>query len=357
MTKLRLPIYVQALVDRYGYPRHYFRRPSFRRPLPGTPFSTQFMDAHAAALAEWQAGQPASVTTIGAERAKPGTFSALIASYYRSSEFLTLRPITQGTYRNRLEKIRLEHGDKSVAGLKREHVKALMAKKADKPDQANRLLKTFRLLMRHALDTNMRHDDPCQGLKKFKTGSTGFRTWTEEEIDQFYAKHPEGSRARLALDLLLYTGQRRQDIVRMGRQHIRGDFLVIKQSKTGTIVSIPIRGRFKSLLEEIPRDRLSFIVGERGLPLTPESFTNGFREWVKEAGLPLGLSPHGLRKAVCRRLAEAGCSANQIMAISGHRNLKEVATYTQAADSMGLAQSAMAAVSSFTPRTKDEQKL
>ncbi len=116
-----------------------------------------------------------------------------------------------------------------------------------------------------------------------------------------------------------------------------------------TVVSIPIRGRFKALLDDMPRDRLNFIVGERGLPLIPESFTNGFREWVKEAGLPLGLSPHGLRKADCRRLAEAGCSANEILAISGHRNLKEVATYTQAADGQRLAQSAMATVSSFSP--------
>ncbi len=136
---------------------------------------------------------------------------------------------------------------------------------------------------------------------------------------------------------------------RFDAKRIRGDFLFVKQSKTGTVVSIPIRGRFKELLDGIPRDRLNFIVGERGLPLTPESFTNGFRDWVKEAGLPLGLSPHGLRKAVCRRLAEAGCSANEIMAISGHRNLKEVATYTQAADGQRLAQNAMATVSRFSP--------
>jgi len=77
---------------------------------------------------------------------------------------------------------------------------------------------------------------------------------------------------------------------------------------------------------------------------------NEFRDWVKEAGLPLGLSSHGLRKGVCRRLAEAGCSANQIMAISGHRNLKEVATYTQAADNQKLAKSAMATLSRLSSK-------
>ena len=90
------------------------------------------------------------------------------------------------------------------------------------------------------------------------------------------------------------------------------------------------------------------------MPLTPESFTNGFCQWVKEAYLPLGLLPHGLRKAVCRRLAEAGSGANEIISISGHRNLREVATYTQAADGQRLAQSAVATVSSSGGRTANK---
>lgn len=353
MTRRKLPKYVQAFVDRHGKPRHYFKRPGFRAVLPGMPFSTEFMDAYAAAKSAWEEGRAAHMTMIGAERTKPGTFAALIASYYRSPEYLNLKPITQRTYRNRIEKIRQNHGERLVADLKREHVKALMAKQAEHTtDSANRLLRTLKLLMSHALDISMRQDDPCRGIKKLKTGSTGFQTWTEEDIDKFYAAHPEGSRARLTLDLLLYTGQRRSDIVRMGRQHVRGEVLVIRQSKTGTEVSIPVKGRFKALIDALPRDRLHFIVGATGKPLTPESFTNWFRDCVKDAGLPLGLSPHGLRKAVCRRLADAGCTAHEIMAITGHQNLKEVSLYTKAADRARLANSAMDSISSFGP--KDE---
>jgi integrase len=70
--------------------------------------------------------------------------------------------------------------------------------------------------MRHAVETGMRPDDPTVGIRKLRTGSSGYRTWTEAEIQKYYDKHPTGSRARLALDLMLYTGQRRADIVRMG---------------------------------------------------------------------------------------------------------------------------------------------
>jgi len=59
------------------------------------------------------------------------------------------------------------------------------------------------------------------------------------------------------------------------------------------------------------------------------------------AGLPKAAAAHGLRKAAARRLAEAGCSANQIMAITGHKSLKEVERYTRAAGQRLLAESAM----------------
>ena len=90
---------------------------------------------------------------------------------------------------------------------------------------ANNWLKNIKNLMRHALEIGMRTDDPCLGIRKLRTGSSGYRTWTEEEIETFYAKHQTGSRARLALYLLLYTRQRRADVVRMGRQHLRDGVL------------------------------------------------------------------------------------------------------------------------------------
>lgn len=141
----------------------------------------------------------------------------------------------------------------------------------------------------------------------------------------------------------------------MGRQHLRATIWSSSRARQEARSGSPIEGRFKELLDDLPRDRLNFIVGERGLSLTAESFGNQFREWVKEAGLPVGLSAHGLRKAVCRRLAEAGCSANEIMAISGHRNHKEVANYTQATDAKRLAESAMATVSTFIPKYDTER--
>ncbi|HEY8596652.1 MAG TPA: tyrosine-type recombinase/integrase [Devosiaceae bacterium] len=115
---------------------------------------------------------------------------------------------------------------------------------------------------------------------------------------------------------------------------------MVTQQKTGAVVSIPLHPDLQSALSTLPRSNMTFLINGYGKPFTPAGFGNWFRDRVQEAGLPDGLSAHGLRKAVCRRLAEAGCTPNQIMAISGHKTLGEVERYTREASRVGLANSA-----------------
>lgn len=331
------PKYCQGFLDRHGSARWHFRRPGFPRvPLPGLPWTPEFMAAFEAA-----ANGEKQTSGAGAAKTVPGSVAALIASYCRSSAYINLKPITQRTYRSTMEPFRNQHGDKSVAKLKREHVKAIIAKLADRPAAANNWLKAIKILMRHAVDVAMRTDDPTFRFKKLRTGSSGYRTWTEAEIEQYCERHPVGSRARLALDLLLYTGQRRADAVLMGRQHVRDGVLTIRQSKTGAEVELPLHPILKASLEASPQKNMTFPLTEYGKPFAVAGFGNWFRDRVVEAGLPDGLSAHGLRKAACRRFAELGCSAPQIMAYSGHKNLKEVQTYIEAANRPGLARQAL----------------
>ena len=75
-------------------------------------------------------------------------------------------------------------------------------------------------MMQHAVETGMRDDDPTRDVKAIRVKSDGFHSWTDAEIAQFEERHAVGTKARLALALLLYTGQRRSDVVTMGKQHI-----------------------------------------------------------------------------------------------------------------------------------------
>jgi integrase len=148
----------------------------------------------------------------------------------------------------------------------------------------------------------------------------------------------------LAFALLLYTAQRRSDVVRMGRQHVQGGSIQVKQQKTGTRLSIPIHSELQRVLDTEPALNMTFLMTQYGKPFTVDGFTSWFRSAVAQAGLPARCAPHGLRKAAGRRLAEAGCTAHQIMAVLGHKTLREVTRYTAAAGQEGLAKDAMAKI-------------
>ena len=183
-------------------------------------------------------------------------------------------------------------------------------------------------------------DDPTLGVKTTRAKTTGYRTWSEGDIEQFEQAHPIGSRPRLALALLLYTGQRRGDVIRIGRQHIRQGILTIDQGKTDAHLEIPVHPKLQAILDATPSGHLTFLTTIHGQPYSSGGFTNWFCSMCQKAGLK-GLSAHGLRKACARRLAEMGCSAHQIAAVTGHASLSEVQRYTKAADRKWLAHEAM----------------
>jgi integrase len=328
----RPPKFVQAFIDRNGKARFYFRRAGFKSlPLPGLPWSPKFMEAYEAALS----GQPLQ---IGASRSQPGTVSAAISGYYHDQSFLTLAPSTQRPLRGILEHFRIEHGDKRIALLQRQHITTLL--KSKKRFAARHWLKAIRALMKYAVEIGLRHDNPAGGVKLPSLKTDGYHAWTEAEIDQFQAHHRAGTRARLALTLLLHTGQRRSDVVRMGRQHVRDGVLHVRQQKTGTELAIPLHSALAAVIAEMQAEHLTLLTTQTGKPFSAAGFGNWFRDRCNDAGLP-HCSAHGLRKAAARRLAEAGCTMHEIAAITGHASLSEVQRYTKAADQARLARAAM----------------
>jgi integrase len=340
MAGIRLR-YVHCWIDKReggAKPRYYFRRKGCPRvPLPGLPGSSEFMAAYTAA----EIGQR---SPIGADRSKPGSVNALATAFYASPSWLALAPRTRATDRLIVEKFRKAHGDKPVALLERKHINALIAERVSTPFAANHWLRMVRVLMKFAVTEGWRKNDPTAGIKRIRIKSDGYHTWNETEIAQFEARHPIGSKARLALALLLYTAQRRSDVVRIGPQHIRNGVVAIRQDKTGAHLDIPVHQDLAGIIAATPSGHLSLLVTVHGKPFTRSGFSDWFRDRCKEAKLPKHCSAHGLRKAACRRLAEAGCSANQIAAITGHVTLNEVARYTKAADQARMARDGMAAI-------------
>jgi integrase len=335
MTSLRLR-YVHAFVDRHGRPRHYFRRHGRRTSLPGLPGSVEFNRAYEQALA----GTPPTAE-VGAARTVAGSVNAMIVGYLGSAAFGQLALASQRQYRRIFEELRHKHGDRSIATLERRHLALMLESKAATPSAARDLLRCLRLIVQHAIKLGIRQDDPTNGVRVKMPKTEGFKTWTEEDIAAFEAAYPIGTKPRLALALLLGTALRASDVVRVGRSRVRNGTVTIMQQKTGTALAIPVSAALATAINATATDAIVFLVNEHGRAFTAKGFGKWFTAQCERIGLK-GLSPHGLRKAACRRLAEAGCSANEIAAISGHKSLNEVARYTRAADQARMARNAIA---------------
>ena len=93
------------------------------------------------------------------------------------------------------------------------------------------------------------------------------------------------------------------------------------------------------MLASIKHNHLNLIITAQGAARSEKAFTNWIIEAATTAVLPAQRSPHGHRKAACRCLAEAGGTASEIRAITGHRNLPEVQTYVDAVNRKLLAKS------------------
>ncbi len=205
--------------------------------------------------------------------------------------------------------------------MNHEHVRRLIAKRADTPGAANDLLKTIRILMTFAIATGWRTDDPTAGVTSFAPGAC--HAWTDDEIEAFEARWPQGTCERTAFALLLCTGQRRSDVVRMAWDDVANGSISLAHSKFSATMSVPLHPDLQAALAAWPRRGGRILVTTFGKPFTPSGFGNFMAIKIALAGLPDRCVTDGLRKAAAQRLAEVGCTADEITAIAGRRNVSK----------------------------------
>jgi integrase len=334
----KLPPHCESWRDRHGKLRVYFRlrKGEPRIPLPTDPDTEEFAEAYRQALAGGWKPKREPLRTV-----QPGTVAALVRSYKRSADYLALRMTTKTGYDSRLRMIEDAHGHRTLSGMTRQGVESkILGPFADRPGQRLAILKMLRVLIRHAIEVGQLATDPTAGIRRPR--GEEIRAWTEQEIATFEARWPLGTRERTAFALHLYTGQRRSDVHRMTWSDVQDGTVRVIQQKTGARLAIPIHPELARVLAAAERSHVVILATAYAKPFTVDGFSSFMRDAIREAKLPLGCQPHGLRKAAGRRLAEAGCTANEIMAVLGHKSLAEAERYTREANQATLAAAAMA---------------
>ncbi|WP_165790810.1 tyrosine-type recombinase/integrase [Pleomorphomonas carboxyditropha] len=328
--------HIDRFKDRHGITRFYFRPPGGKRiPLPDES-DPGFLAAYEAAQAS-----TAPVEKKAKVRGAEGTFDRLAYDYYRSTDFLGLKPSTQAKNRGLIDRFCEEHGKRLVRQMTRQNVSTIIGKKASTPAGANNLLKILNMLLRFGIANGYRTDNPAAGVKKFKQGT--YHTWTEDEIEQFEAKWPIGTPERFAFALHLYTGQRRSDVCKMtwAAYDAARNTIDVAQDKTEAKLTISVHKDLRAVLDVTPRRHMVMLPTMSGKARSVAGYGNWLADAIGAAKLPDRCVLHGVRKAAARRLAEAGCSANEIMSITGHKTLSEVERYTKEAGQKALSKAAI----------------
>lgn len=334
------PPYLHRYRTRHGKFYWYVRKPGGKRiRLRATYGEPEFEVQYLAAMAGVTTGQSPQLPKV-----KSGTLAWLWDRYRETGEWTSLKNTTRRQRENIMAHVIAKSGTVPCGDIRPEHIVAGRDARATRPSTSKGFLVVMRAMYRWAVVAGHVESDPTIGVKNLpKARTNGFPVWTEDDVDRYQARWPLGTKERVWLDVLLYTGLRRGDAVTLGRQHVRNGVATLRTEKSqGTItVTLPILPILASTLAAGPCADLAFICGASGKPLTKESFGNFFREACNKAGV-FGKSAHGLRKAGATRAADNGATVTELEAIFGWSGGGMAALYTRNADRKRASLRAMA---------------
>lgn len=331
MPRARKP-YTQREITRHGKVVWYFRKgdgPRIR--LRGEYESQEWLQDYANALA--------GILPPPKPKSAPQTLAWLVERYMDSAAFLALQPSTQRSRGNILKSACKTGGNMTLAEIDRAAIAAGRDRRSKTPFAAINFMKTMGYLFAWAVDAGLMSENPAKGIVRPKARSEGHPAWTVEDLIRYCEHHPLGTKAHLAVSLLLFTGVRRGDVYRMGKQHVRNGVIEFQTEKTKTPIYIPIPPALAASIIEAPTGDMMFLVTEWGTPFkSAASFGNWFAKQCKAAGV--NVRAHGLRKLAATVIADNEGSEKMLQAFFGWRSERQSSVYTKNANARKLAQDA-----------------
>ncbi|MDW9626509.1 tyrosine-type recombinase/integrase [Sinorhizobium meliloti] len=354
-TRLRYCVYDP---DPRGNDRYYIRKKGRKK----IRIHEKFEDAQGNITKEFMAAYWAALELLDKPSSSPkkqtpreDTFDWLCDQYFRSAKFQKFDEATQRDKRSVLNRFCETAGSLPYKKYRRQDMEASQLKRKETPGAADKLVKVIRALFNWAMKQNppLATSNPAIGIEKLNAGSEGFHTWTIEEVQKFRETHAIGTKARLALEIMLNVGARISDASRLGRQHESAGWLRFtaykNRNKHPTIIEVRMTADLKAALAATETGDLTYLVTEYGASFTINGLGNRMREWCDAAGL-FHCSAHGLRKAAAVMLAESGATAPELCAIFGWSKLETAETYIRKAQKRKMADNAFTRLDEYRNR-------
>lgn len=356
MASFDLP-FVEQNKSRHGKIRYYFRcgRKRVRR-LPDDPKSSEFLQVYQALRKKYE-GNP----TASAESQKSGTFGELCKAYLQSHSFKTLDNLTQRKRRKIIDNMLFEpltsHPGETklfhqipLALFGPQHVEVLRDRKSEVPFAADERLKVLRQICetkKPGSADRFLDDNPARHVAPFRIKTFGHETMQPGEALQFIKHHGAGSKAVLALAILMYTGMRVSDLQQIGPQHRKGGefrFVMVKnRGKHPTELMVPIHPFLEAVLDSHPLQGMAYMLTEWGKSYSVKGLGQRISEWFAQAGLP-HLTAHSVRKGLATNLAHLEATDKMLDGLFGWKDGKTSKIYTAKAEQARLAKAAVAKI-------------
>ncbi len=280
--------------------------------LKGEPGSPEF-------LASYQAAHRAQ------REPNPSVFHSLIVAYRESADFARLGERTKIGYRAKLRQIEIAFGDMPLDLLEDPRVTRDFLDWRDSlasaPRQADYAWTVLMRVISWGRDRGLTAYRPPTRIDRLHHSDRSEKIWEPDQIAAFMAVASKP--LQQALVLALETGQRQSDVLALPWSGYDGTWIRLRQAKskrhnkTPRLVSIPVTRTLRALLDQLPRTSPVILLNGRGRPWGANAFRKQWSAAARKSGIT-DLTFHDLRGTAVTRLAEAGCTAQEIAAITGH---------------------------------------
>jgi len=196
------------------------------------------------------------------------------------------------------------------------HIAAIKVAMASTPNMANRCLSLLRQVFSWALEQQLIEMNPAVGIKRHLESKRG-RLISMDEYRAIYGH--AGERLQVIMDLLIRTGQRVSDVLRIRRTDLTDEGIRFVQQKTGAKLVVPWTPELRAVV-----DRAKLLHGNiRALTLlhnrrgkTPDYRTVAL-QWTKacEAAGVADAHIHDLRAVALTAARKQGLNATRL---AGH---------------------------------------
>lgn len=330
MPKPRKP-YTQKEITRHGKTVWYFRRGKEKRiRLQGQFGSAEFNASYETALV--------GGIVHPVKAASRNSLRWLVDHYYQSGRYAKLKPNSQRNHRLALENICKTGGELPYTSITDTDVKMGKVRREGTPHMAAAYVGVLRALFEFAKDSGLTTKNPTDGISSQPPKTEGYHTWTMDEVERYMQRHPVGTQARLAFDIMLFTGMRRSDAIILGPQHIKDGVINFRAKKNGAEITIPLLPPLAASIAATKTGDPIFLFNTLGKAWKNISFGYWFADRCDEA--KVSGRAHGLRKAGATIAADNGATPYELTAMFGWSTTKMAEVYTRKADRVRLAERA-----------------